>query len=158
MEFFARKVWTTSAVWTGALWRNWEGVGVTVTVVDATADSRAGAGGTGKSESHPNGPPQQYFFNHATSPSTRVRNKRVLQFVCERTPYVGAMQNSAQLWSVLVFMNIVLRLKSWYLAEKQVFPSKHSRGGICTSHTKKWKQTWLGFWKLLFSYDLRKSL
>ncbi len=60
-----------------------------MTVVDATADSRAGAGGTGKSESHPNGPPQQYFFNHATSPSTRVRNKRVLQFVCERTSYVA---------------------------------------------------------------------
>jgi hypothetical protein len=42
---------------------------------------------------------------------------------------------------VSVFMNIVLRLKSWYLAEKPVFPSKHCRGGICTSHIKKWKQT-----------------
>jgi hypothetical protein len=30
---------------------------------------------------------------------------------------------------VLVFMNIVLWLKSWYLAEKPVFPPKHCRGG-----------------------------
>ncbi len=44
-------------------------------------------------------------------------------------------------YPVLVFMNIVLRLKSWYLAEKQVFPSKLCRGGTCTSHTKKLKQT-----------------
>ncbi len=42
--------------------------------------------------------------------------------------------------SVSVFMNIVLCLKSWYLAEKPVFPPKYSRGGICTSHPKKWKK------------------
>jgi hypothetical protein len=48
---------------------------------------------------------------------------------------------------VLVFMNIVLWLKSWYVAEKPVFPPKYSRGGIHTSHPKKWKQTWLMFSK-----------
>ncbi len=73
-----------------------------MTVVDATADSRAGAGGTGKSERHPTGPPQQYLFNHATSPSTRVRNKRVLQFVCERTSYAwqGWAVNSGGFFSM----------------------------------------------------------
>jgi hypothetical protein len=38
-------------------------------------------------------------------------------------------------------LNILLRLKSWHLAEKPVFPPKYSRGGICTTHPKKWKQT-----------------
>ncbi len=41
--------------------------------------------------------------------------------------------------SVLVFRNIVLWLKSWYLAEKRIFPPEHCRGGICASQPKKWK-------------------
>ncbi len=48
---------------------------------------------------------------------------------------------------VSVFMNIVLWLKSWYLAEKPVFPPKYFRGGICTSHLKKRKQIWSIFVK-----------
>ncbi len=42
---------------------------------------------------------------------------------------------------VSVFMNIVLRLKSWYVAAKPVFPPKYSRRGIHTSRPKKWRQT-----------------
>jgi hypothetical protein len=42
---------------------------------------------------------------------------------------------------VSVSMNILLWLKSWYLAEKLVFPPEHCRGGMYTSHHKKWKQT-----------------
>jgi hypothetical protein len=34
----------------------------------------------------------------------------------------------------VVFMNIELWLKSWYLVETPVFPPKDCRGGICTSH------------------------
>ncbi len=44
-------------------------------------------------------------------------------------PVTGQRQREERPMSV--FMNIVLWLKSWYLAEKPVFPPKHYRGGKC---------------------------
>ncbi len=53
---------------------------------------------------------------------------------------------------VSVFMNIVLWLKSWHLAEKPDFPHKHCRGGICTSYPKKLKQHSLMFFKAALEF------